>query len=161
MAFTDADTSTADVIDPIDVSAILTADPRTVAWSPTGDTLYVAGSGSSDKIAAITAATGVVSLYHTLATSARIWGLRADATGKVWWGNASGLYSFDGTTETAVPNFTAGARAFALIDATTAYVIDDNRQFQTLNLTDGSTPQQRTLASGSYLHHELSVFAVP
>jgi ligand-binding sensor domain-containing protein len=35
-----------------------------------------------------------------------VYGLTIDAAGVLWWGQQSGLFSFDGTTETQVPNFT-------------------------------------------------------
>jgi hypothetical protein len=153
MTFTDADTSSPDVIDPVPVTA--TNGVHELAFSPDGATLYVSERGTS-QIYSVDPMTFATADYHT--AGGTVFGLTVDSTGALWWGQATGLFSFDGTTETQVPNYTGqvdaiGPRYGNLLtvsdrDTATAFVID---------VTDGTVTGQVSV-NNNRMGHSYSVF---
>jgi hypothetical protein len=101
MTFIDADATTPDSIDPVAVTA--TSPVQQLVFSPDGATLY-ASERKTSVIYAVDPAAFTTTTYHT--ATGTVYGLTIDAAGVLWWGQQSGLFSFDGTTETQVPNFT-------------------------------------------------------
>jgi hypothetical protein len=160
MAFTDTDTSTANVIDPITVTA---GDPvQRLVFSRDGATIYATESQSS-QIFSVDPVAFTAANYHL--ASGRVFGMTIDSAGTLWWGQPSnnnpGLYSFDGTTETAVPNFTREVASIGPRVGNTIAVANRNgSQAYYVDVTDG-TVSQITSINASHIGHEYSAFSTP
>lgn len=168
MAFTDADTTSADVIDPV-VTTTGEAVQRLV-FSPDGATIYVSKQ-RSPQIDAIDVATLAASSYHTAADA--IWGMTIDAAGTLWWGDSGtapggegsgaspgGLVSFDGTTETAVPNLALPVKAIGPWSGTSVTVATSDGQLFSVDVTTGTTTHQGTLSTDR-MGHEFAAYLTP
>lgn len=166
MSVTDADTTTADVIDPVVLGA--GSDVQRLVFSPDGATIYVSERQSSN-IEAIDLATLTASPYHTAAD--RVQGLTIDAAGTLWWGapgtegvagvsTTGGLVSFDGTTETPVPNLAEPIAAIGPWSGTTVMVAAQNGDVFSVDVTTGSTAHQGTI-NATHLGHGFAAYLTP
>jgi len=153
MTITDTDASSPDVIDPVPVTA--TRGVHELAFSPDGATLYVTERGTSE-IYSIDPTTFATASYHTAGDT--VFGLTVDATGTLWWGQTTGLFSFDGTTETQVPNYTGEVDAIGPRYGNLLPVADrDTGTAFVINVTDGTVTRQVSVSS-SRMGHSYNVF---
>jgi hypothetical protein len=153
MTFTDTDASSADVIDPVPVTA--TNGVHELAFSPDGATLYVTERRAS-QIYSIDPTTFATASYHT--AGGNVVGLTVDATGALWWGQTTGLFSFDGTTETQVPNYTGQVDAIGPRYGNLLPVADrDTGTAFVINVTDGTVTRQASL-NNNRMGHSYNVF---
>jgi hypothetical protein len=158
MQFIDMDASSPDVIDPLVTEA--TEDLHGFAFAPNGSTLYVTASKTESVIYAIDTASYAVSTFHT-ATSPRVMSLTVAANGTLWWAADDGVYAFDGTTETKVPNLAEQMRAIATPIGTKLFAVTENNATFTLDTTDGSTTGVGTMSDLENSGHHVALFAAP
>lgn len=156
MTFTDTDPTTAGVIDPVAVTA--GSSVQRLVFSPDGATLY-ASEKQSSTIYSVDPIGFTATTFHTAGGQVR--GLTIDAAGTLWWGQPTGLFSFDGTTETQVPNFTGAVDAIGPGSGTTVAVA--SRSAATtffIDVTDGTVTRPGTV-NASRLGHEYLAFPTP
>ncbi|MDX2088772.1 MAG: hypothetical protein SFX73_13025 [Kofleriaceae bacterium] len=153
MAFIDTDTTSSE-IDPVVLGG---QTIRALAFSPNGATLYAAATKSDLTIHAIDTTAFTSSAYHTATT--RVMSLTVDATGKLWWGADDGIYSFDGTTETKVPNFSDKVKAIASVAGNTA-LVGGNETFA-IDLTTGERTNVADVGTNDRTGHTMVVYPVP
>ena len=111
MTFTDADATSPDVIDPVAVTA--GAPVLQLAFSPDGTTLY-ASERRSSTIYSVDPVAFTSTTYHTAGDDVHAFAV--DSAGVLWWGQAGGLFSFDGTTETQNPELHRRGRFVRSVD---------------------------------------------
>jgi hypothetical protein len=153
MAFVDTDSSSAMAIDPITPSS----SPRGLAYAPGGGTLYYVGFSAND-IHAIDTTTYVDTTYH--AASDTVHAVTVDAAGNVWWGQSNGLYSFDGVTETQVPNYNDNVYSIARVGTTDA-LVGTTGSTAVLSLADGSVTRQGSFSGFEHMGHAFAAFEIP
>ena len=144
MAFEDTVPGTT-VIDGV----VLTNRARTLAFNQAGTILYAAG-GREPLIQKVDAAFAVTT-YHT-ATAGRVYTLTTDAADVLWFGADTGLFSFDGTTETQVPALTTRVGAIAEITGTTAKVVGTG-EIYTIDVTTGAQTSNSSLPTTDKIGH--------
>lgn len=155
MTFTDTDASTPDVIDPVAVSGTAL---HQLVFSPDGTTLY-ASERRRSQIDAVDVTALTAAPYHT--ATGNVLGIAIDAAGTLWWGQSSGLFSFDGTTETQVPNFTEQVDAIGPWTGTKVAVAQNTGASAfVLDVTDGTITRRGALNSDR-LGHEYAAFPTP
>jgi hypothetical protein len=156
MTFTDTDTSTADVIDPI---AVTSGEPvHDLVFSSDAATLYASGQ-RSDTIYAVDMTAHTAATYHTATND--IHGLAIDSANVLWWGQSDGLFSFDGTTETQVPNFTGEVDALGPRTGNALSVANrDGGTSFTIDVTDGTVTKQGDV-NNNRLGHNYAAFPTP
>ena len=156
MKFTDADPSTADVIDPIAMADA--SDVQRLVFSADGATLYVSLRQSS-TIDSVDLATSTASTYHQ--ATDRVLGFDLDAAGTLWYGVAAGgLFSFDGTTETQVPGLTTVVMALGPWSGTKVTLLGKTGEVQTVDTADGTITRAGAVNSDR-LGHAFATYLTP
>jgi hypothetical protein len=160
MQFVDADDSTPDVIDPI---AIGDANLFDVVSTDDGATVYASSRDGGD-IYSIDTATDTATLYHTATTGRVTSPVLAAGTlwfgGAGWEGGATGLFSFDGATETSVANFADEVTAIGYVRDGKAFVATTTGT-KIVDLTTGESSSIGDLTSGWVPGHVLAVAPTP
>jgi len=117
----------------------------------TGATILYAAGGRNEPLIQKVDAAFAVTTYHT-ATAGRVYSLTTDAADVLWFGADSGLFSFNGTTETKVPVVTTEVRAISEITGTTAKVVGDG-EIYTIDVTTGAQTSNSALPTTSRIGH--------
>jgi len=154
MAFIDKDPSSANVVDGIVMNTVNGNALMHFAYKADGTTLY-ASTIRGAEIFALDTAAGTVSTYHT-APNTNVYALQIDAANKLWWGDGTTMYSFDGTTETAVPNLTNGVRSFGAFTGTKVFATDNASSF-TLDTADGTRTEIHAIDANRNGHWQIVV----
>lgn len=156
MTFIDVDATSPDVIDPIEATA---GDPvQRLVFSPDGATLYASEQRSS-TIYSVDPVAFTAASYHTAGDT--VYGLTIDSAGVLWWGESAGVFSFDGTTETQVPNFTGEVDALGPRTGNALAVAERGSGTSfTIDVTDGTVTQQGQVNTNR-LGHNYAAFPTP
>lgn len=157
LAFIDADPTSANVIDGVDTLAADTI--RSLVFAPSGGTLYATADKTDLSIYAVNTSTFVASTYHA-ATTNRVTSLTVDAAGTLWWVSGSGLTSFDGVTETTVPQGVVMTSLIGIVGTKALVTSNDTNTSFTVDVTTGDQTSTGALDSNR-LGHRAVFFPTP